>query len=266
MTLNDKDPGRNAFKDIKVLVVGGDYLSPQLKEETEKYLHEHGSDAVIKIGYGLSEATGFSCTTAAMDEKYVKDATLGIPNPDTILKTVEPNTDIEKGPNDIGEICISGPTVMMGYINEEEETNKTLIVHNDGKIWLHTGDQGMMDKDGFIYFKQRIKRMIVSSGYCIYPQYIENIIDAHKDVLMSCVIGIPHPYKVQVAKAFIVLNEGYKPNSETLNSIKEHCAKNIAKYSLPYEYEFRTSIPKTKIGKIAFNELIKEEKEKKKKK
>ena len=84
MSLNDKDPGRNGFKGIKVLVVGGDFLSPQLKKDMEEYLHQHGSDAVIKIGYGLSEATGFSCSTAPINEKHVKDASLGVPNPDTI--------------------------------------------------------------------------------------------------------------------------------------------------------------------------------------
>ena len=163
-----------------------------------------------------------------------------------------------------GEICFSGPTVMLGYVNDTKETMQTIRTHDDKKQWLHTGDIGHMDEEGMVFFTQRLKRMIISSGYNIYPSYIENVIDRHPAVNFSTVIGIDHPYKVQVAKAFIVLNEGYKPNNETLNSIKEHCAKNIAKYSLPYEYEFRDSIPKTKIGKIAFNELIKEEKAKKK--
>ena len=118
-------------------------------------------------------------------------------------------------------------------LNDEKETELTLKKHSDGLIWMHTGDLGYMDKDGFIYFKQRLKRVIVSSGYCIYPQYIENIIDSHPDVLMSCVIGIDHPYKVQVAKAFIVLKNGIAANDEILRSIKEHCEKNLAKYSWP---------------------------------
>ena len=159
-----------------------------------------------------------------------------------------------------GEIVISGPTVMHGYLRSRKETKETLRKHRDGLVWLHTGDQGLMDKDGFIYFKQRIKRMIVSSGYCLYPQYIENTIDAHEDVLMSCVIGIDHPYKVQVAKAFIVLKDPSKANDETLASIKAHCEKNLARYSWPYEYEFREELPKTLVGKVAYNVLIQEEK------
>jgi ElaB/YqjD/DUF883 family membrane-anchored ribosome-binding protein len=106
--------------------------------------------------------------------------------------------------------------------------------------------------------------MIVSSGYCIYPQYIENVIDGHKDVLMSCVIGISHPYKVQVAKAFIVLKDPSKENEETLQSIKEHCEKNLSRFSWPYEYEFRDELPKTLVGKVAYNVLIHEEEAKNK--
>ena len=153
---------------------------------------------------------------------------------------------------------------MHGYLKSRKETRETLKKHKDGRIWLYTGDQGLMDKDGFVYYKQRIKRMIVSSGYCIYPQYIENVIDGHKDVLMSCVIGISHPYKVQVAKAFIVLKDPSKENDETLQSIKEHCEKNLSRFSWPYEYEFRDELPKTLVGKVAYNVLIHEEEAKNK--
>ncbi|MDY6072420.1 MAG: long-chain fatty acid--CoA ligase, partial [Bacilli bacterium] len=154
MSMNDSDPGSNAFKDIKVVVVGGDYLSPQVKNEYEEYLKTHGSSAVVKVGYGLSEACGFCCCTAQVDEKHVNNhkGTLGIPNPDMIVKIFEPDSDVEKSVGDVGEICITGPTLMMGYINEDEETKKTLVIHNDGRTWLHTGDLGYMDKDGFIFY------------------------------------------------------------------------------------------------------------------
>ena len=148
---------------------------------------------------------------------------------------------------------------MKGYLKDAKETAQTLRTHGDGLLWLHTGDLGYMDEDGFVYFKQRLKRVIVSSGYNIYPQYIENIIDSHPDVLMSCVIGIDHPYKIQVAKAFIVLKKGISPDEEKLTSIKAHCEKNLAKYSWPYEYEIREELPKTLVGKVAYNELVKEE-------
>lgn len=248
---------------LKCVISGGDSLSISLKKKIDKFLKKHGADTQVREGYGLTECVTGSCLTPV---KYYREGSIGIPYPDTYYKIVKPQTMEEVPYGEEGEIVISGPSVMKGYLNEEEETKLTLKKHNDGLVWLHTGDLGYMDSDGFIYFKQRLKRVIVSSGYCVYPQYIENVIDSHPDVLMSCVIGIDHPYKVQVAKAFIVLKNGVKESDEVLESIKELVEKKIAKYSWPYEYEFREELPKTLVGKVAFNELVKEEKAKNEKK
>ena len=251
----------NELACITNIISGGDTMSPDLKRRIDAFLKKYGSNAKIRVGYGLTECTAANCLTISNE---LRDGCIGIPFPDMVCKVVKVGTHIEADPNEDGELCFSGPTIMLGYVNETKETMQTLRVHDDKKTWLHTGDIGYKDEEGMVFFQQRLKRIIISSGYNIYPSYIESVIDKHPAVNFSTVIGIDHPHKVQVAKAFIVLNEGYKPNNETLSSIKAHCAKNIAKYSLPYEYEFRDSIPKTKIGKIAFNELIKEEKEKKK--
>ncbi len=258
--LSNKNMDNFDLSFIKCALSGGDSLSVELKKKVDDFFREHGANVQIREGYGLTECSSASCLTP---KNYYRVGSIGVPFPDTYYKIVKPGTEEEVPYGVDGEICISGPTVMVGYLKNRKETKETLRKHKDGKIWLHTGDQGMMDKDGFIYFKQRIKRMIVSSGYCIYPQYIENIIDAHKDVLMSCVIGIPHPYKVQVAKAFIVLQDKKKQNDETLNSIKAHCEKNLSRFSWPYEYEFRDELPKTLVGKVAYNVLIHEEEAKK---
>lgn len=257
MSMNDSDPGSNAFKDIKVVVVGGDYLSPQVKSEYEEYLKAHGSSAVVKSGYGLSEACGFCCCTAEVDEKHVNNhkGTLGIPNPDMIVKIFEPNSDIEKSVGDVGEICITGPTLMMGYINEDEETKKTLVIHNDGRTWLHTGDLGYMDKDGFIFYTSRLKRMIITNGYNVYPIELEDIINKCKYVDTCTVVGIPHKIKSQTPKAVIVLKSNVQDTLEVREEIRRYCYKNIAKYAVPTEYEFRTSLPKTAVGKVAYRDL-----------
>ncbi len=259
MSMNDSDPGSNAFKDIKVVVVGGDYLSPQVKSDYEEYLKAHGSSAVVKSGYGLSEACGFCCCTAEVDEKHVDNhkGTLGIPNPDMIVKIFEPNSDIEKSLGDVGEICITGPTLMMGYINEDEETKKTLVIHNDGKTWLHTGDLGYMDKDGFIFYTSRLKRMIITNGYNVYPIELEDIINKCKYVDTCTVVGIPHKIKSQTPKAVIVLKSNVQDTPEVREEIRRYCYKNIAKYAVPTEYEFRTSLPKTAVGKVAYRDLEK---------
>lgn len=259
MSMNDSDPGSNAFKDIKVVVVGGDYLSPQVKSDYEEYLKAHGSSAIVKSGYGLSEACGFCCCTAEVDEKHVDNhkGTLGIPNPDMIVKIFEPNSDVEKSLGDVGEICITGPTLMMGYINEDEETKKTLVIHNDGKTWLHTGDLGYMDKDGFIFYTSRLKRMIITNGYNVYPIELEDIINKCKYVDTCTVVGIPHKIKSQTPKAVIVLKSNVQDTPEVREEIRRYCYKNIAKYAVPTEYEFRTSLPKTAVGKVAYRDLEK---------
>ena len=259
MSLIDMNPGYNAFKDIKVVVVGGDYLSPQLKTEMEEFLQDHGSNAVIKVGYGLSEVSGFCCTTAAMEEKDVKNGTLGIPNPDTMIKIFEPNSDIEKMAGEIGEICINGPTMMMGYINEDEETKHTLVTHHDGKTWLHTVDLGYINEDCLVYYTSRLKRLIITNGYNVYPTELEEIISKCKYVDAVTVVALPHKIKVQVPKAVIVLKKGFEDNNETRNAIKEYCQKNIARYAWPNEYEFRTSLPQTAVGKVDYRSLEKKE-------
>ena len=255
MTVNGSDPGVNAFKDIKVVVVGGDYLSPKLKKEMENYLEEHGSTAKVKVGYGLSEATGFCCNTAFLDERLCHDGTLGVPNPDMLVKIFEPNSDIEKEYGEVGEICINGPTLMMGYINEDEETKKTLLIHNDGKTWLHTGDLGFIKDDGRIYYTSRLKRMIITNGYNIYPIELEEIISKCEYVESCTVVGVAHKIKNQVPKAVIVLKNGVKDTFEVREAIRKYCRKNIAKYAQPKEFEFRDSIPKTAIGKVAYRDL-----------
>lgn len=240
---------------LKCVISGGDSLSVGLKHKIDSFLKEHGADIQVREGYGLTECVTGSCLTP---EKYYREGSIGVPYPDMYYKIVKPQTDTELDYMQEGEIVISGPTVMKGYLNEEEENARTLKRHGDGRSWMHTGDIGYMDEDGFVYFRQRLKRVIVSSGYNIYPQYIENVIDSHPDVLMSCVIGIDHPYKMQVAKAYIVLKNDVLLSDGIKQSIKEHCEKNLARYSWPYEYEFRDDLPKTLVGKIAYNELDKE--------
>jgi long-chain acyl-CoA synthetase len=151
---------------------------------------------------------------------------------------------------------------MREYMHHPEETAQTLQRHADGLTWVRTGDLGTMDEQGFVYFKGRIKRMIVTSGYNVYPAQLENILDAHELVQMSCVIGVPDPYKMQKIKAFIMLKPGLEPNEEKKQILFDYCKKNIAKYALPYDIEFRDALPKTLVGKVAYRELEQAELEK----
>ena len=246
---------------LTCVISGGDSLSIELKKKFDEWLKKHHSPTTIREGYGLTECCAASCFTPLNN---YRPGSIGIPYPDTYYKIVEAGTEKELPYGNEGEIVITGPTIMAGYINNKKETKSTLRKHKDGRIWLHTGDSGIMDKDGFIYFKGRLKRMIITSGYCVYPGMIENVIDSHPSVKMSCVIGIPHPYKVTVAKAFIVLKSGVKDKETVLESIKNLVEKNLARFSWPYEYEFRDELPKTLVGKVAYNVLMQEEKMKRK--
>ena len=240
---------------LKGVFSGGDSLSIELKKRFDKFLKDHGAHVVVREGYGTTECVTASCLTPVHMEK---EGSIGLPFPDTYYKIVKVGTCEEVPYGEEGEICISGPTVMMEYVNDPEETANTLKTHDDGHVWLHTGDLGMMDDDGFVYFRQRIKRMIVTSGYNVYPSQIENVLDAHEYVHMSCVIGVPDPLKIQKVVAFVVLKPGIKPTEEVRAELYRYCEKYVAKYAIPKRIEFRDMLPKTLVGKVAYRDLEKE--------
>lgn len=241
---------------FKGVFSGGDSLSVELKKRLDTFLEEHNASVRVREGYGTTECVTASCLTPVHMEK---EGSIGLPFPDTFYKIVKPGTTEEVPYGEDGEICLAGPTVMMEYINHPEETANTLKRHADGMTWVHTGDLGWMDEDGFVYFKQRIKRMIVTSGYNVYPSQIENVLDAHELVHMSCVIGIPDDLKVQRVIAFIMLKpDANVSEQEAAAILKEHCSKFVAKYAMPTEFRFRAELPKTLVGKVAYRVLEEE--------
>lgn len=201
---------------MKYIVSGGDILQKGLEDKINTYLKEHNANIEVTQGYGMTEALPY---------------------------------------NNIGEICIHTKALMLGYLNNEKETNEVLQMHEDGYIWLHTGDLGLMDEDGFIFYKGRIKRMIISSGYNIYPNHIEDIIESHPAVLQCTVVGMPHPYKKEVPKAYIVLKPGFH-GLFIKTEIKEYCKKNLEYHMVPNKFIYRNNLPKTKLGKVDFKRLM----------
>jgi len=240
---------------LRGIFSGGDSLSPELKKKVDAFLKDHGCTEQIREGYGTTECVTASCLTP---KDYARAGSIGVPFPDTFYKIVAVGTTQEVDAHTEGEICISGPTVMLGYMDNPEETAQTLRRHSDCRIWLHTGDLGYMDEDGFVYFRQRIKRMLVTNGYNVYPSQLENIIDGHEKVLLSCVIGIKDAQRGQRIKAYIVPMPGIEPNDALKTEILDYCKEHIAKYVLPREVEFRTELPKTLVGKVAYRVLEEE--------
>ena len=241
---------------LKGVFSGGDSLSIELKKKFDKFLYDHHATIQVREGYGTTETVTACCLTPV---NMSKEGSIGLPFPDTYIKIVEPGTDRELPYGEEGEILLAGPTVMREYMNHPDETAQTLRTHADGLTWVYTGDLGTMDEQGFIYFKGRAKRMIISSGYNIYPGQLENIIDAHEYVQMSCVIGVPDAYKMQKVKAFIKLSPDVAPDDNTKKELLDYCRKHIAKYAMPYDIEFREDMPKTLVGKVAYRVLEEEE-------
>ena len=244
---------------LKGVFSGGDSLSIELKKKFDKFLYDHHATVQIREGYGTTETVTACCLTPT---NLVKEGSIGLPFPDTFIKIVKPGTDEEVPYGTEGEILLAGPTVMMEYMDNPEETASTLRKHSDGLTWVYTGDLGFMDDDGFVFFRGRAKRMIVTSGYNVYPAQIENILDAHEKVQMSCVVGVPDDYRMHAVKAFIMLKPGYTPSQEIREELLAYCRKNIAKYAVPREIEFREELPKTLVGKVAYRVLEEEEEEK----
>ncbi len=244
---------------LKGVFSGGDSLSVELKKKFDRFLEDHNARIQVREGYGTTETVTACCLTPP---EHAKEGSIGVPFPDTFIKIVRPDTEEELPYGEEGEILLAGPTVMREYAGHPEETAKTLRKHADGLTWVYTGDLGVMDEEGFVYFRGRAKRMIVTSGYNVYPGQLENILDANVLVHMSCVIGVPDSYRIQAVKAFIVLKPGIPADETTREAILSYCRKHIARYAIPREIEFRDDLPKTLVGKVAYRKLEEEEAEK----
>ena len=245
---------------LKYIISGGDFLSVQAETRINIFLHKHGAGVNILKGYGMTESVAATCYTFPGTNE---PGSIGIPMVGNTYKIVDPDSLEEKPLGEEGEICVNGPTLMMGYLNNKEETDNVLKKHKDGKVWLHTGDIGYISPNGIVYYTQRLKRMIVVSGFNVYPSMIENVILKHNAVDKVCVIGVPHPYKMHVAKAFVVLRNGVHESNKIKKEITEMCRKDLDMHSVPKEIEFKKVLPKTLYNKIDYKALEEEEKRKK---
>jgi len=243
---------------LKGAFSGADTLPEHIKRDFDALVEKSGSSAKLREGYGLTESV---TAIAAMPLDKYKPNSIGIPFPDIIMKIVDPATLNELPPNEIGEICIHGPCVMKGYMNNPEETNNVLKIHSDGKLWLHTGDLGYMDEDGFFYFKLRLKRMIKVSGMNVYPIEIENVLNSHDKVKFSCAIGVKDAYKMHKIKAFVELKTQADNKDLLKQELIDLCKKHLNVWSVPYDIEF-LQLPRTKLGKIDYRLLEEKENEK----
>ena len=250
--LKNKKIAKMDLSFFELLICGGDIMTNALKDECDKLFAECGCKTEVLRGYGLTEYLAGAVFTP---RENAKRGCIGIPLADVFVKVVKPGTDVELPVGEIGEIVVHGPNMMVKYLGDSEETSSTLVGHADGCTWLHTGDLGRMDEEGFLFFEQRLKRLIISSGYNIYPNHIEEVIVELDEVFTVTVVGAPDEYRGQVAKAFVVPRDGVAVSDELKKKILTHCQAKLPKFSLPREIKFIESLPKTKLGKIAYAEL-----------
>ena len=237
---------------LKGIFCGGDTLPIEAKERMDAFLKEHNCSTFVREGFGCTECLTATTITPKNEQR---PGSVGIPMPNVMYKIVKPGTEERVPYGEDGEMCISAPAVMNGYYKNPEETANVLRKHSDGLTWLHTGDIGYMDEDGFIYFKQRIKRMIITSGYNVYPSQVENILDTHPDVNASCVIGVPDEIRGNRVVAYVVLKDGVPVSQETKDKLRSYCKERIARYALPREFEFIDALPRTKVAKVDYRVL-----------
>ena len=228
---------------LKFCISGGAPLPVEVKRRFEKL-----SGCQLVEGYGLSETSPVAtCNLASGD---IREGSIGIPLPKTIISLRSLDNPEEEVPlGERGEICIKGPQVMKGYWNKPDATDDVFV-----EDFLRTGDVGYMDEDGFIYIVDRLKDLIICSGFNVYPRQVEEAIYQFPGVEEVTVIGIPDEYRGEAPKAFIKMKEGYEKNDQ---DILEFLKEKISKIEMPEEIEFRNELPKTMIGKLSKKELRK---------
>jgi len=253
--IEDEKANSMNWKCIKHIGVGGESFTRTQEQEVKDFLKNHNSSGSIDKGFGMTELSGTSVTCMGNVNKFTS---LGIPLPLNTYGIFERGTDKELKYGEEGEICITGPTEMIGYLDNEEEESKVIKIHSDGKRWIHSEDVGIIDEDGFLFFKGRYKRLIPHGGFKLYPSYIEGVIMKHPDIDNCCVISIPDKVYGASPEAHVVIK---KDNVSELKKLKEEliklCQDKLPSYSQPEDFIFEEDLPLTSVGKVDYKKVEK---------
>lgn len=216
------------------------YGAAPMPYELIKQLKDTFPNVKVQNFYGQTENS--PATSTLLDEyAMTKIGSVGRPLARTELKIVDANGD-EVPIGEVGEICVKGPQIMQGYLRNPEETSKTIIGD-----WLHSGDLGRLDDEGFLYIVDRKKDMIIRGGENIYPIEVEEVLYQIPQVLEAAIVGVPHEVYGEVPKAFVVVKDG---ETLTEGDVLAYCATQLAKYKLPYEVDFLQALPRNASGKV----------------
>ena len=246
-------------KDLSFIInyaAGGDSLSRGAEQTVNDFLAAHGARYPIAKGYGMTEVSSAATVAAGLDNK---PGSVGIPMVNTVVAAFEPGTDQELPIGQRGELCISGPCLMKGYYNKADETAMILRRHPDGRIWVHTGDMGYLDEDGFVFLDSRIKRMIIRhDGFKVFPSMIENVVSRHPAVHQCSVVGCTDKDHTQgrLPFVYIVLKADITAKKkQVIRELERMCAEELPEYVQPVAYKFISSMPMTPVGKVDYRQL-----------
>ncbi len=249
--LRDKD-----LSFIRNYAAGGDAIARGAEQTVNDFLAAHGVQYPMAKGYGMTEVASAATAAAGAENK---PGSVGIPLVNNIVSIFEPGTDTELPIGERGEICICSPSTMKGYYNKPEETAMILRRHPDGRIWVHTGDIGYMDSDGFVFLDSRIKRLIIRhDGFKVFPSMIENVISRHPAVHQCSVVGCTDKDHMQgrLPFVFIVLKaDSNVKKRQVIKELERMCAEELPEYVQPVGYKFLPDMPMTLVGKIDYRKL-----------
>ena len=245
-------------KDLSYIIaptVGGDAMDISLEKETNEFLAKHNCPYPACKGYGMSEVAAGVSICSSHDVNKI--GSVGIPLTHTTMAIFDITTGKELPYNQEGEICMTGPNTMVGYYNNETETNNVIKKHDDGLLWVHSGDIGYIDEDGFVFIKDRIKRVIIRhDGFKVFPSLIEKTVDTNDNVVSNCAVGIADTSHSQgkLPIVFAVLKDGC--NADTVKKeLFELCQKELPEYVQPVDFVFIDKMPLTPIGKVDYRVL-----------
>jgi long-chain acyl-CoA synthetase len=247
---NYKNLAKYDLKSLDACISGGAPLPVEVKKKFEEK-----TGAILTEGYGLTESAPVLCCNPRHGVN--KPGSIGMPLPGTVVEIIDPETGKHCAPGERGELCARGPQIMKGYWKRDEDNAKTL--QDNGR--LHTGDIATMDEDGYFYIVDRIKDMIITNGYNVYPRNVEEAIYLHPSVEECIVAGLPDAQRGEIVKAWIKKKEGRELSAEDLKTFLQD---KISSMEIPKRIEFRDEpLPKTMIGKLSRKDIVAQELEKK---
>ena len=261
--MNSKEMSNGYMLDFFITAgSGGDTMNAGLENKLNGFLKERGAKFPLSQGYGMSEVSSAACCSC---NGNFRSLSVGYPLLMNTMGIFKPDSTEELDYNEEGEICITGPAVMMGYLNNPEESEKIMIKHPDGQVWIHSGDLGYMDEDGFIFIKGRIKRMIIMfNGHKVFPTFIEDVLGKHPDVMSCAVVGVTDREHAQgkSVHAVVQLKNTHRSQEEVKEELYELMRGEIESSVIPKTLEFVDEMPHTGMGKIDYLKLAKDYDEK----